>query len=47
MPGLSGWDLAERIRTLRPEVAIVFMSGYSERVIRDRRMLDAAGVVPQ
>jgi PAS domain S-box-containing protein len=43
MPGLSGWDLAERIRTLRPEVAIVFMSGYSERAIRDRRMLDAAG----
>ena len=43
MPGLSGWDLAERIRTLRPGIAIVFMSGYSERAIRDRRMLDAAG----
>jgi len=43
MPGMSGWDLAEEIKTLRPGVAIVFMSGYSERAIRDRNMLDSAG----
>jgi CheY-like chemotaxis protein len=43
MPGMSGWDLAEKVKTLRPDLAIVFMSGYSERAIRDRQMLDSAG----
>jgi PAS domain S-box-containing protein len=43
MPGMSGWDLAEEIRTLRPGVAIIFMSGYSERAIRDRHTLDSVG----
>jgi len=43
MPGMSGLDLAEKVKTLRPDLAIVFMSGYSERAIRDRQMLDSAG----
>jgi PAS domain S-box-containing protein len=29
MPGISGLELAERLRSLQPELAIVFMSGYS------------------
>ena len=30
MPGMTGKELAERLRPLRPEMAVVFMSGYLE-----------------
>ena len=30
MPGMSGVDLAERVREARPEIPVVFMSGYSD-----------------
>ena len=41
MPGMTGPELADRIRPLRPAMAVVFMSGYSERAITDR--LELAG----
>jgi len=30
MPGMSGPELARRVRTMRPGLPIVFISGYSE-----------------
>ena len=30
MPGMSGYDLAEHLRTVAPDLPIVFMSGYAE-----------------
>ncbi|HUM16616.1 MAG TPA: ATP-binding protein [Candidatus Nitrosotalea sp.] len=30
MPDLSGWELAQRLTTMRPGVQTVFMTGYSE-----------------
>ncbi|MFI5180389.1 MAG: response regulator [Thermoanaerobaculia bacterium] len=33
MPGMSGPDLARRIRTLRPGLAVLFMSGYTDESI--------------
>ena len=30
MPGMTGKELADRLRPLRPEMAVVFMSGYLE-----------------
>ena len=30
MPGISGWDLADRIRRDLPGMPVVLMSGYAE-----------------
>jgi PAS domain S-box-containing protein len=43
MPGLSGLDLAVRLKAARPEIKIIFMSGYSERAAVDKESLDLAG----
>jgi hypothetical protein len=41
MPGMSGRDLAERLRPLRPGVAVVYMSGYTDDAIGQHGLLDA------
>jgi len=33
MPGLNGKELADQIRALRPDLKVLFMSGYSEEVL--------------
>jgi CheY-like chemotaxis protein len=33
MPGISGRDLAERMQQLRPELRVLFMSGYTDDAI--------------
>jgi len=35
MPGLSGQAVADRMREVRPDVGVVFMSGYHDRSIFD------------
>ena len=44
MPGMNGYDLAERLRTQRPSLRVVFMSGYapesvSRPVVWDEKLL--------
>ncbi len=41
MPGLSGRELAGRMKLQRPSLEIIFMSGYSEQTVLDRQMLDS------
>ena len=43
MPGMTGPELVDRIKPLRPSVEVLFMSGYSERAITHHRNLDLAG----
>ncbi len=31
LPGMNGWQLAERVRAERPQVPVVYASGYAER----------------
>lgn len=33
MPGMSGWALAETLSSLRPEMRVLFMSGYPDGVV--------------
>ena len=39
MPNMNGWELVERARALRPEVKILFMSGYPEKEVYAGRSL--------
>jgi CheY-like chemotaxis protein len=41
MPGMSGWDLASRLRARRPGLCVVFISGYPPEGDADRA-IDAA-----
>lgn len=40
MPGMSGYELAERSRTIRPTLSVVTVSGYPPDVTRTRRGSD-------
>jgi two-component system cell cycle sensor histidine kinase/response regulator CckA len=40
MPGMHGRDLADRLTYLRPGLKVLFMSGYTDRVIVREQFLD-------
>jgi len=40
MPGLSGREVSERVRALRPEIRCLFMSGYTADIIAEHGILD-------
>ena len=41
MPGMNGRDLAQRMSSVRPEIRVLFMSGYTENAIGHNGVLDA------
>jgi CheY-like chemotaxis protein len=40
MPGMNGKELAERMALLRPRTKVVFMSGYTDRIMSRDGVLD-------
>jgi PAS domain S-box-containing protein len=47
MPGMNGKELADRMASLRPEAKVVFMSGYTDRVMTQDGVLPASVVYLQ
>ena len=41
MPQMNGRELARRIKDRRPEVRVLYMSGYTEDAIADRGVLES------
>ena len=41
MPGMNGRGLADRLTVLRPEVRVLFMSGYTDNALAQHGVLDA------
>ncbi len=47
MPRMSGRELSERITRTRPEIRVVFMSGYSNNLLSNRETLESGHVLLQ
>ncbi|CUS46556.1 MAG: ATP-binding protein [Pseudomonadota bacterium] len=41
MPGMSGRELADKVRAQRPEIAVLFTTGYTRNAVVHNGMLDA------
>ena len=42
MPGIDGLELQRRIRLVRPELPVIFVSGHSDDTARNRALRDGA-----
>jgi len=40
MPGMNGWDLSAEIKKVRPDIRVLFMSGYTSNVIANHGILE-------
>ncbi len=47
MPGINGRELAERVARLRPEIRVLYMSGYTDQVIVHQGVLESGAVLLQ
>jgi two-component system cell cycle sensor histidine kinase/response regulator CckA len=47
MPGISGRELAERVVQIRPEIKILYMSGYTDQAVVRRGILESDVVLLQ
>jgi len=45
MPGLNGRELALRVRQRRPDIRVLYMSGYTEDAIANRGVLEAGALL--
>jgi two-component system, cell cycle sensor histidine kinase and response regulator CckA len=45
MPGIGGPELARQLRSLRPRVGVLYMSGYTEEAMADRGELEAGALL--
>jgi len=39
MPGMTGWQLAQRLHKMRPEMSVIYISGYADEELMTRGVL--------
>jgi CheY-like chemotaxis protein len=42
MPGMNGRELADRFTAVRPQTKVIFMSGYTDRIMSEDGLLDSS-----
>jgi two-component system cell cycle sensor histidine kinase/response regulator CckA len=47
MPGISGRELSERVKTVRPEIQVLYMSGYADQAVVHHGILKSDAVLLQ
>jgi YesN/AraC family two-component response regulator len=47
MPGISGRELSERVKTVRPDIRVLFMSGYTGQAVVHHGILESDAVLLQ
>ena len=45
MPGMNGRELSERVRTIYPDLKVLFMSGYTDNAQVNQDILDSGHVL--
>jgi len=47
MPQMSGRDLAERLKSMRPKLKVLYMSGYTDDMLAHHGVLEADVILLQ
>jgi len=47
MPGISGRELSERVKTVRPDIQVLYMSGYADQAVVHHGILKSDAVLLQ
>jgi two-component system, cell cycle sensor histidine kinase and response regulator CckA len=47
MPGISGRELSQRMKAVRPDIQVLFMSGYTDQAVVNHGILETDAVLLQ
>ena len=47
MPGISGRELSARVQTVRPDIRVLYMSGYTDQAVVHHGILESDAVLLQ